>query len=158
MSRFRLPRRGDNEPDPEPPEPDPEQFLEMLVDALRLAALPADQQMAVLPDFVHVLDEIALQYDDAWRLVPQIRQAGLLSDEQHEALARLDRHLEEMSNAADKDSLWTIETMEGDERWETFRRLAGQALAALGREPGRPSLEGTTWVSASETGRVEPPN
>lgn len=86
MSRLRLPRRSAKHasaelPEPEPPEPDPQWFLEMLVDSLRLAALPADQQVAALPDFVHVPDEVALLYDDAWRLVPQIREAGLLTDD-----------------------------------------------------------------------------
>jgi hypothetical protein len=136
---------------------DAEQLLETLVDALRLVALPAEGQVAVLPGFVHVPDEVMLQYHDASLLVPQLRKAGVLSEEQDEALARLDHHLEEMSNAADKDFLWTIEAMEEDERWETPRRLAAQALAGLGREQGRPSFEGTTWVSASETRRVEPP-
>jgi hypothetical protein len=112
----------------------------------------------VLPDFVHVPDEVTLLYDDAFRLVPQIREAGLLTDEQYETLARLDRHHEEMSNAADKESLWTVEAMRSDERWEKSRRLAAEALAALGRESGTPRFDGTTWFSASETGTVERPS
>jgi len=119
---------------------DPKQLLEMVVDALRLVSLPADEQVAVLTDFVHVPDEVALLYDDAWRLVPQIREAGLITDEQYEVLARLDRHHEEMSKAPKEDSLWTIQAMREDKRWEEGRRLAVEALATLGRELGRPSF------------------
>lgn len=54
----------------EPREPDPHALLERVVDALRLAALPAEDQFAALPDFVHVPDEVALLYEDAWVLVP----------------------------------------------------------------------------------------
>jgi hypothetical protein len=134
----------------EPPEPDPHAFLERVVDALRLAALPAEDQVAALPDFVHVPDEVALLYEDAWVLVPQIREAGLLTDDEHAALARLDRHYGEMSDAPDKDSLWTLEAMKHDDRWTKSRQLAVDALAALGRTPGRPEFPGITWIPAGD--------
>lgn len=131
----------------EPPESDPQTFLDVVVvDALRLAALPAEQQIAFLPDFVHVPDEVALLYDDAWVRVPWVRDAGLLTDDQYEALARLDRHYEQMTNAAEKDWLWTVEAMQGDDRWTTSRQLATDALAALGRQPAPPQFPGTAWV------------
>jgi hypothetical protein len=163
MLRFRFLRRSAKQapaepPEPEPPEPDPQWCLEQVVDSLRLAALPAEEQIAALPDFVHVPDEVALLYNDAFRLVPQIREAGLITDEQQGSLVRLNRHYERMSNATDKDSLWTVEAMQSDERWEKSRRLAAEALAALGRDAGTPRFEGTTWVSASETGTLERPS
>ncbi len=45
--------------------------LHQLVNALRLAALPAQAQVAALPDVVQVADEIALEYDEAFRRVPR---------------------------------------------------------------------------------------
>jgi hypothetical protein len=157
MFRFPFPRRSPKQAPAEPPEPDPQWCLEQVVDSLRLAALPAEQQIAVLPDFVHVPQEVSLLYDDALMLVPWIREAGLITDEQEEALARLRRLHIEMAAAIDNDLLWTVEAMRSDERWEQGRGLATEALAALGRDLGRPSLGDTTWVSASETRTLEPP-
>jgi hypothetical protein len=124
----------------------PAAFLEGLVDALRLAAIPAAEQVKTLPDFVHVPDEVALLYDDAFRLVPQIREAELIEDDQVEVLAELDQLFEEMFAAADQDQLWTVEAMSVDERWKRSRQIATNALAALGRSVGPPRLEGITWV------------
>jgi hypothetical protein len=144
-------------PEPDPPEPDPQWCLQQVVDSLRLAALPAEEQIAALPDFVHVPAEVALLYDDAFRLVPQIRDAGLITNEQQESLVRINRLHGDMGTATDKDWLWTVDAMRSDERWARSRRLAVEALAALGREAGTPRFEGTTWVSASETGTGESP-
>jgi hypothetical protein len=132
------------EPPPEPPS-DPRVGLERLVDALRLAALPAEQQVAVLPDFVYAPDEVIDSFGDAWVQVPWLREAGMIDDRQHEALARLDRHYEEMVEATDREPLLTLAGME-DARWATSRQLAAEALAAFGRTPGRPHFSGVTWV------------
>jgi hypothetical protein len=133
-----------------PAEPDPRLLLEMVVEALRLSALPSHQQAAVLPDFVHVPDEVALLYEDAWLRVPVLREANLLDDAQYESLARLDQQYEEMSDAADKDWVWTVDAMERDERWARSRQLAKEALAALGHAEGLPQFPGVTWVRARD--------
>jgi hypothetical protein len=131
---------------------DPAAFLEAVVDALRLAAAPPAQQIEALPDFVHVPDEVALLYDDAFRLVPQIREAELIDDDTVQALADLDRLFEEMSTEADRDRLWTLHAMSADERWEKSRQLAGTALATLGRPVAPPRLKGITWVPGGPVG------
>jgi hypothetical protein len=124
-------------------------FLEMLVDGLRLAALSPNEQIAALPDFVDVPYEIAQTYDDAWVLAPQIREAGLLTEEQYASLERIDRLFEEMRGAS-LESLWTIEAVREDPLWRRSRELATEALSLLGRSPGRPRFEGITWVPAGE--------
>jgi hypothetical protein len=124
-------------------------FLEMLVDALRLAALSPNEQIAALPDFVDVPFEIAQTYNDAWVLAPQIREAGLLTADQYASLERIDRLFEEMSDASLED-LWTIEAVRKDPLWERSRELATEALSSLGRSTGRPRFEGITWIPAGE--------
>ena len=126
--------------------PDPRWFRILLVDALRLAALPVDRQVAALPSFVHVPDEVALVFDDAWDLVPQVVDAGLMTPAQHEPVAALDDLFNEMSDAADADDLWTIESMRTDPRWERARALARDALGRLGEPEGDPAFEGITWI------------
>ncbi len=139
------------QPDPESSSPsDAAISLKALVDALRLAASPPAQQIEALPDFVHVPDEVALVYDDAFIRVPQIREADLIDDDQVQALAELDQLFDEMSDATDTDQLWTIEAMSTDERWLRSRQLAAKALARLGRPVGRPRLDGITWVQGED--------
>jgi hypothetical protein len=135
---------------PEQPTPDPAAFLETVVDALRLVALPAEEQIAVLPDFVAVPDEVLQLYEDAWVLVPQIREADLLTDEQYEALARLDRHHTTMAGIDEHDRFWTAEGMRNDKRWAMSRQLAGEALDRLGRPLGKPAFRGVTWIPAGD--------
>jgi len=63
----------------------------MIVNALRLAALPAQKQVAALPEFVHVPDEVALIYDDGFGLVPQLQEANAITPSQAGALRELDQ-------------------------------------------------------------------
>ena len=98
-----------------------------------------------MPHFVDVANEIAQSYDDAWVLVPQIREAGLLTEEQYASLVRIDRHFSEMS-----ESLWTTDAVREHPHWQHSRELAAEALSLLGRSPGRPRFEGITWIPAGE--------
>jgi hypothetical protein len=116
-----------------------------VVSALRLVVLTADEQVAALPEFVHVPDEVALIYDDAYRLVPPLTAGEFLTPEQAAALDRLDRHFASMTESSNK-ALWTIAAMATGEQWATSRALARDALASLGESPGAPDFEGTRWI------------
>jgi hypothetical protein len=118
--------------------------LHQLANALRLAALPAHEQVVCLPDFVHVADEVALEYEQAFRKVPQLVEADVVTAEQVEPLRALDQLFAEMTDAPDKESLWTLSAMEADERWARSRTLALKALTAIGASPGQPRWDGMT--------------
>ena len=136
------------------PTPDPRRLLTFLVDSLRLAALPADRQIEALPDFVHVPDEVALVFDDAWALMPQLEEAGLVSPEQRRAIEPLSDLYDEMSIAGDRESLWTIEAMRSDARWDRSRERAREALDRLGESQGQPTFEGVVWVPGRSVGEA----
>jgi hypothetical protein len=125
---------------------DPDAVLAMIVNALGLASLSTEDQVAAHPEFVHVPDEVALIFDDAYVLVPQLRAADAITDAQAEALGQIDRQFSEMSTAPDRASLWTLDAMRGNSRWEETRRLATSALKLLGAPPGLPEFSGTSWV------------
>lgn len=111
-------------------------MIERLVDTLRALAAPAEEQLARFPDFVVKADELALDFDDALRLVmdcPQIR----LEPEQEHALERLDDTLERMSGEANAP-LWTEGALRERDEWARVRRLARAALAALGHPADLP--------------------
>lgn len=60
-----------------------------LIETLRRLALPADQQVT-LTWLGCIPDELALEFYDAYLLVPQLVELGWVSSEQRDALAGLD--------------------------------------------------------------------
>jgi hypothetical protein len=106
--------------------PDPYAQLRTMVEGLRLAAAPADEQIATLPR--QTPRELARIHEDVYLLAPSLRDAGLLDGEAMARLAAFDLHHEEMT---DDDALWTTEALSSDERWEESRGLASAALAAI---------------------------
>ena len=62
--------------------PDEKLFFEMLIEALRLVASEAEIQIEVLPEWVHIPDEVALTFDEFYVLFDQVVEAGLLNIEQ----------------------------------------------------------------------------
>ena len=134
-----------------------------MVDALRLLALPADTQVAALPSFVEVPDELALSFDEAYRALTVDGLTGAFSASQLTALAEIDRSLEEMSRPPRgalawtpellELSAWTIDALYADERWGWLRRSARRLLRALGVESGRPDLSHTIYVGPDRLAR-----
>lgn len=132
--------------------------LTKLVDALRLLALPAQEQIAVLPAFVATADEVALTFDEAFRLVGERVYQHVVSEDQQAALREIDGMLESMSvppaGASDwtpeaiATSVWSRDALTADERWALLRIRALDLLQALGADPGPPDLSGSTYVSA----------
>ena len=80
-------------------------------------------------------DELALQFDDSYVMVPQLVDRGLLS---HEAAGRLDAlaaQLDAMS-AAGKPELWTLKSVQEADEWEQVRLLACSLLDLLPKAAG----------------------
>ena len=132
---------------------DPQWALRQLVDALRLVALPADEQVAALPPFVHVPDEIVLYYDDAFQRLPGVLEVGVLREDQAEPLRALDELFAEMTDAPDKAWVWTLPAVENDQRWARTRTLAVAALTAVGAVPDQPQFASTVWMGYGADGK-----
>ena len=121
--------------------------LAMLVEALQLLAAPYEVQVECLPPYVAVPDELALTYDDTYRLVDGIATAGLLTEHQVAQLARIDAVLSSMTDGAPE--MWTNEALEHGEAWERVRALARESLSGLGVSPQHPRLDGIAYVGAT---------
>src|SRR5258708_7609890 len=121
----------------------PGSTLKMLVNALRLLASSADVQERAFPGFVVVPDELALNFDDAFRLTEQLVGSGRLSREQVEALARVDNALDELTN---RGGMWTLEALRESQEWQGVRAEARKALDALGAGPGTGSTAGISYT------------
>ena len=123
----------------------PEGVLQMLINATRLLASNADVQVSAFPPFVVVADELALNFDDMFRLTDQLVESGHLSQQQLKALERVENILDELSNRGDS-RLWTLEALRENPEWQRVRVEALKALEALGVGPGPASLEGITYI------------
>lgn len=117
-----------------------------IVDGLRLAAAPFEIQTSILPDFVHVPDEIIMGVDagDVELLV----ESGRLTQAQGEALADYDRYLAtgEISESYPE----ALADVESGEWFEALRRRARAVLELLGEDVEAPTLRGAIYVGSSE--------
>jgi hypothetical protein len=101
-------------------------MIERLIHSLQALAAPADFQLA---RFVAKPDELALDFDDAFRLVSDCPQLEL-DTEQRECLDRLDHFLEQRSGP-DTPDFWTESAIRTSAEWVELRALAADALACL---------------------------
>ena len=114
-------------------------MIEQLVHALQALAAPADVQVARHPAGTVAAEELALDFDDAWRLVTSCQQLEL-APAQRAALASVDAALSRMGGTA-QARLRTPDALRAAPEWALVREHAARALAALGRpvEPPPPA-------------------
>jgi hypothetical protein len=118
----------------------------MLIDALRLMASPSDVQLAVLPDFVAVPDEVALRVLDAFVVIHSTE----LSDEVQDAMRSIVDSVDRLP--LESAEQWDPATLESAP-YQELRRLASAALDRLGAVYEVPTMSGTAYVQGlSETG------
>ena len=115
--------------------------------AVQLLAADYEAQVAALPAYVAVPDELALIYHDAYLLVSQMADAGRLTEKHMAKLRELDEELEAMSGAENADR-WTLDALRSDPWWERIRSLAGDALRSLNVPRQRPSLGHIAYVAS----------
>jgi hypothetical protein len=106
--------------------------------ALALLAMPSAEQAHYLIELgtYPILDELALEFDDAYRFfesqVDQDEVSGI-SKEARRGLAEIDLALDELSDQKDSFS-WEAECLD-DPRWEAIRQKAKCVLEALVNSP-----------------------
>ena len=111
--------------------------LEMLVQALQLVAAPYEQQIEVLPGFVHVPDEIVAIFDEVYGFVNALTQKNLLTDSQQTGLNQINTLLDEMN---EKKELWSLNALERSLQWKNVRSLARNILLSFHETERLPNL------------------
>jgi hypothetical protein len=102
--------------------------LARFVRATAVLALPADVQEHWLAG-MHV-DELALDWDSGWRLIPQWVERDWLSVDDAEKFQPLDLALTAMTDRKDAN-LWTPAALHEATEWTEIRTLATAALLGL---------------------------
>jgi hypothetical protein len=114
----------------------------MLIESLQLAAAPADQQIAALPELVVRTDEVSSTFGDAFLLVPQLERAGRVSHDARLELEKLDELFAKTPASAGLDESLSHPF------WDEARRLAESCLRKLGHERRALRLTRISWVEA----------
>ncbi|SPL94582.1 unnamed protein product [[Actinomadura] parvosata subsp. kistnae] len=103
-----------------------------LVETLVMLAATADEQVAWCRRHGWCEDELALDFDWANGLVPNVDEQapGLLSPALHECLRQIDDLLGRMGGQANADK-WTAVGLATDPDWAEIRNLARRALTEV---------------------------
>ena len=103
------------------------QCLSRLLEAARVASLPAEEQVQMFSPGLNVPYEIA---DDVGHWLQWTLEVSKidLSAQQHNALSDLESKLHSMSGP-ENEELWTDEALHGDPHWVRVRTLASRVVA-----------------------------
>jgi hypothetical protein len=111
----------------------------MVLTTIRWMASPAALQLARFAGApVENADELALDWDDAWRMAE-----GLLAGREitASAYAALTRVHDELGRIPPTSDLWSDEALAHDPRWERFRAAARAVLGQLGEPYQDPNID-----------------
>ncbi len=99
------------------------------MEALTVLAADAQLQVAWLVRHAVMTDEIALDFDHAFRMADVLVAEGLLAREVMTDLRQIDVILSEMSGGENADR-WARDALSTDAGWALARRLARRVLVA----------------------------
>lgn len=119
---------------------------QQLVEATQLLAADFAGQVAALPSFVHVPDEVLLHYDDAFLLMPQVLEAGLITAEQAAVAEAMHQALDTIS--VPQDYAVALRALEHAPEWAALRAQARALLKALDEPLRAPEFSQTVYVSS----------
>lgn len=110
-------------------------MVERLIRCLQLLAADAEAQVAHVRSTGAGAHGIALDFEDAFRLVSDCPQL-LLEPGQQDRLSRVEAYLSRGRLADGRSAFWREVSMREDPEWLTLRTLAADALASLGAHHG----------------------
>lgn len=105
--------------------------LARFIRAIAVLAFPAEDQIAWIrsvPIGLVDADELALEFDDGYRLLPQFESLGWIPEAVRGPADDIDRLLTQMSGPSGP---WSFDDLRSDSRWTEVRLVALRALSAL---------------------------
>ncbi|MGW5569534.1 hypothetical protein ACWEWD_39815 [Streptomyces tendae] len=109
--------------------PDPSFRQRLLIESLTVLSADAQTQVGWLDKHGVMTDEIALDFDHAFRMAETLLAEGQLAGEVMADLQEIDVVLSGMSDGDSADR-WTRSALSFDEGWALARRLARRVLVA----------------------------
>lgn len=101
-----------------------------MIEALALLGADSADQLAWIDKYKVVTDELALEFDDAFRLMAGFQQEELLDTEAMSKLQLINSVLEEMGGREHAER-WSREALTTDAGWFQLRALARDLLVTL---------------------------
>ncbi|HNW92436.1 MAG TPA: hypothetical protein PKM88_05945 [bacterium] len=105
------------------------EMMKELIASVHRLSLSAEGQLASLPDGCCKADELALDFNDAWRVV-----VADVPPEAEPMITELDQLLESMSGQ-DKNELWTDTALKTKPEWALIREKAKRILEIIQTAP-----------------------
>ncbi|MFD5467506.1 hypothetical protein ACFWIQ_32505 [Kitasatospora sp. NPDC127059] len=105
----------------------------LLMEALTVVAAPAPSQAAWLKKHGVVTDEIALDFDHAFRMAEDLVEGGLLSHDALPDLRAIDSIFERMT-LDESPNRWATAALDSDPGWTNARELAQRVLVQEGMD------------------------
>ena len=108
-------------------------WLDSLEVVVQRLAASADEQREYLIELLgrtDTADELALEFDALYGIVPRLIDDGLLSREIAPILAQIDQIFQEMTKSGPE--VWRVDQLATSSQWQDVRRLAGMACGKLG--------------------------
>ncbi|MDT0331474.1 hypothetical protein [Nocardiopsis lambiniae] len=110
--------------------PAPSPLQQLLIDALAVVAADASDQTAWVDRHEVVVDEIALNFDDVFRMLEIPIEQRQIDESVGDALREIDTLFMIMSGQGNSDR-WTRSALSSDKGWNQARRLARHVLIEL---------------------------
>ena len=111
----------------------------MVVTELRWMASPAALQLARFAGTPALAaDELALDWDNAWRVAEGLLESREITASAYAAMTRVNDELGSIPPASD---LWSEVAVAQDPRWERFRASARAVLSQLGEPYQDPNID-----------------
>lgn len=133
------------------PDLDPEWSRSVLVECARLLAADFEAQRAALPDFVHVPDELLLEFDYAVSVAWAALEGGRITPEQHAQAVALNQACGAV--VVPSDYAAALAAVRDGPEWAALRAQARALLAALGEDVRPPDLSHGTYVRGGPSDR-----
>ena len=106
----------------------------LLDESLQVLAADADDQLAYLPDFVVATDDVADDFREAFLLLPQLEDGGMVERSAGDVIRQVDRLLDSRPTERDGSLAYYAARLRNDDFWFRARVAAKEALFALNEE------------------------
>ncbi|MBL6991826.1 MAG: hypothetical protein ISR65_18735 [Bacteriovoracaceae bacterium] len=112
-----------------------------LTEVLKLISADFNTQKRSLPDFVHVPDEIALNFDEIYIFVNSLYDKKFIDIEHLNKLKEINSNFNKMDS---NKKLWNLNSLKTSSEWQDLRETASKLLYSLKVQQTSPDL---FWIN-----------